>query len=139
MKTRLNFVSNSSSSSSIVYGSVVNYDDIGELIKDENNNIMCILDSQGTSGDVADFVFRVTPERLKILNDNGIKIDDGQFINVIKEWYNDGEVVAIDEPLAGGRIFEVEKDYSSPNTDKADDKRFLKWMHYRAWQTMDDD
>lgn len=139
MKTRLNFVSNSSSSSSIVYGNVVEYDNIEELIKDESNNIVCALDAQGTSGECEDFVFRVTPERLKILRDNGIDISDGQFLNVMKEWHNDGEVVKIEEPLEGGRIFELTKDYSSPNTDKANDKHFLKWMHYRAWASIDED
>ena len=119
MKVRLNYVSNSSSSSFIVYGRELDYHEAVELMADKDNNVMCILDKKGTSGEGEGFVFRMTSHRMDILKGNGIDIEKmkGRYLLAMKEWRNNGGVLDITEPLTGGRVFEIRKDNSSPASD----------------------
>ncbi len=139
MKTRQGYVSNSSSTSFIVYGKELDYYDALEAMKDESNNVICILHHKGTSGECEDFVFRMTDYRMKALKKgekslrkNMIDIENGKFLLIMKEWFNDGGVMDITEPLTGGRIYEVRKDDSSPTTDSNRDRNFAKWMKLRG-------
>lgn len=134
MRTRNGYVSNSSSSSFIVYGKELDYYDAIELMADNENKVICILDHKGTSGDVEDFVFRMTNHRMSVLEKNGIDVAqmDGRYILVMKEWFNDGGVMNITEPLTGGRIFDVRKDDSSPCTDSDRDRNFARWVKCRS-------
>jgi hypothetical protein len=133
MKARNGYVSNSSSSSFIVYGRELDYYEALERMADNGNNVMCILDRKGTSGEVEDFVFRMTNRRMNILESNGIDIEqmNGRYLLVMKEWFNDGGVMDITEPLTGGRIFEITKDDSSPTSDSDNDRNFARWVKSR--------
>ena len=130
MKVRINYVSNSSSSSFIVYGKKLDYYDALELMKE--NSVICILDRQGISGEVEDFVFEMTDGRLKKLEKNGIDVSNGEFILVMEKWDNGEEIMDVLQPLTGGRFFEVTKDESSPNTLKDNDKNFVRWVKSKA-------
>ena len=134
MKIRSNFVSNSSSSSFIIYGKKIDFYDINQedLLDATKNKIICVLDGQGTSGEVEDFVFTVTPERIATLQKNKIPFENGEFFEVMKEWGSDEEVINITEPLTGGRLYTIKKDYSSPNNDSAKNKDFLEWVHFKS-------
>ena len=135
MKTRTSFVSNSSSSSFIVYGKKTYFDELDKDMTKDGHEVICVLDSQGISGDVEDFVFTVTPYRVKQLDKCGIGFRSrGHFIEVFKRWHNDDVVMDITEPLTGGRIMSITKDYSSPCTDADNDKDFRKWLEYKKQQ-----
>ena len=133
MRVRNGYVSNSSSSSFIVYGRELDYYEALEMMADNGNNVMCILDREGTSGEVEDFVFRMTNRRMNVLESNGIDIEqmNGRYLLVMKEWFNDGGVMDITEPLTGGRIFEIRKDDSSPTSDSDNDRNFARWVKSR--------
>ena len=134
MRTRNGYVSNSSSSSFIVYGRELDYYEALDEMADDEKNVICILDHKGTSGEVEDFVFRMTDHRMNMLEKNGIDVEqmDGRYVLVMKEWFNDGGVMDITEPLTGGRIFEVRKDDSSPCTDSDRDRNFARWVKVRC-------
>ena len=132
MKTRTGYVSNSSSSSFIVYGKELDYYDALEAMAGDGKKVVCILPRKGTSGDTEDFVFRMTDYRMKALEKNGICIEDGRFMLVMKEWHNDGGVMDITEPLTGGRIYEITSDDSSPISDSDRDRNFAKWIKLRG-------
>ena len=134
MKVRLNYVSNSSSSSFIVYGRELDYHEAVELMADKDNNVMCILDKKGTSGEGEDFVFRMTSHRMDILKGNGIDIEKmkGRYLLAMKEWRNNGRVLDIAEPLTGGRVFEIRKDNSSPASDSDSNMNFARWVKSRG-------
>lgn len=131
MRIRNGYVSNSSSSSFIVYGQELDYHEAIEQMADDDKKVICILDKKGTSGEVEDFVFRITNQRMNMLEKAGIEVEHGKYLLVMKEWLNNGGVMEIAEHLTGGRIFEVRKDYSSPNTDSDKDRNFLKWVKWR--------
>ncbi len=130
MKIRSNFVSNSSSSSFIIYGKKIDFYDINQedLLDATKNKIICVLDGQGTSGECENFVFTVTPARIKLLQKNKIPFENGEFYEVIKQWKDDEEIINITEPLTGGRLYTIVKDYSSPATDSERNPDFLKWV-----------
>lgn len=134
MKTRAGYVSNSSSSSFIVYGKELDYYDALEAMADDGKKVICILPRKGISGEVEDFVFRMTNHRMNALEKAGIDVErwDGRYYLVMKEWFNDGGVMDITEPLTGGRIFEVRKDDSSPTTDSDRDRNFARWLKQRS-------
>ena len=134
MKTREGYVSNSSSSSFIVYGRELDYHEAVELMADKDNNVMCILDKKGTSGEGEDFVFRMTSHRMDILKGNGIDIEKmkGRYLLAMKEWRNNGRVLDIAEPLTGGRVFEIRKDNSSPTSDSDSNMNFARWVKSRG-------
>ena len=93
------------------------------------NKIICVLDGQGTSGECENFVFTLTPARIKMLQKNKIPFENGDFFEVIKQWDNDSGIINITEPLTGGSLYTIRKDYSSPTTDNDKNPDFLKWVH----------
>ena len=133
MSIRYGYVSNSSSSSFIVYGKKLGLSEALELCKVEGNKVACILPGCGHSGDCADFVFTLSEGRLALLKKCGIDISkyewNAEFYLSKKEWYNElSSIHEVDEPLDGGCLFVVHKDYSSPVTDADDDEGFLEWL-----------
>lgn len=134
MRIRNGYVSNSSSSSFIVYGRELDYHEAVELMADNDNNVMCILNKKGTSGEGEDFVFRMTDHRMDILKGNGIDIKKmkGRYLLAMKEWRNNGRVLDITEPLTGGRVFEIRKDNSSPASDSDSNMNFARWVKSRG-------
>ena len=134
MRIRNGYVSNSSSSSFIVYGRELDYHEAVELMADKDNNVVCILDKKGTSGEGEDFVFRMTSHRMGILEGNGIDIEKmkGRYLLALKEWCNNGRVLDIAEPLTGGRVFEIRKDNSSPASDSDSNMNFARWVKSRG-------
>ena len=130
MKIRYSYVSNSSSSSFIIYGNKLIYDEAIKAIKDKSKNIMCVFEGAGTSGDCGDFVFTMTKDRFDLFKKYDVSLKDAKFYDVIKIWGTD--IVDVKEPLTGGRLYEVSKDESSPWNDNADDKMFMKWLMRRA-------
>lgn len=132
MRLRVGYVSNSSSTSFIVYGAIVDYSDVEKLISD-GYEVICILDSKGTSGDVADFVFTVTQYRLKVLSEHGIDISNGEFIQVKGHvCVGENDELMITSPLSGGRLMEIDEDYSSPNSDSDNDQKFADWVEFNS-------
>ena len=104
------------------------------MMADKDNNVMCILDKKGTSGEGEDFVFRMTSHRMGILKGNGIDIKKmkGRYLLAMKEWRNNGRVLDITEPLTGGRVFEIRKDNSSPASDSDSNMNFARWVKSRG-------
>ena len=134
MRIRNGYVSNSSSSSFIVYGRELDYHEAVELMADKDNNVVCILDKKGTSGEGEDFVFRMTSHRMDILKGNGIDIKKmkGRYLLAMKEWRNNGRALDIACPLTGGRVFEIRKDNSSPASDSDSNMNFARWVKSRV-------
>ena len=101
MKSRFGYVSNSSSSSFLVYGlPTVDFDDVKQWL-DEGRKVYCIDEGAGTSGDCADFV--------------GIEC-----LDEVREYGG----------LSGGMFFHYYRDYKSPGTDSVDDENFVEWIKY---------
>ena len=134
MRIRNGYVSNSSSSSFIVYGRELDYHEALELMADKHNNVVCILNKKGTSGEGEDFVFRMTNHRMDILESNGIDIEKmkARYLLALKEWCNNGRVLDIAEPLTGGMVFEIRKDNSSPTSDSDSNMNFARWVKSRG-------
>lgn len=136
MKKRIGYVSNSSTSSFLIYGNRIDtLEEAKKLCEDSNNKVMCILEGMGMSGDCGDFAFTMTSERLELLKKHRFSLEENKyrarFFLVIKQWRDDEQFV-VDKPLHGGSLFFVEKDYSSPMTDAADDKGWLDWLNVHA-------
>lgn len=129
MKTRSGYVSNSSSSSFLVYGNRIDFDDIGKLLEN-GEDVLCVDEGAGTSGDCGDFVFRMTKERFEMLWWCGKKFDE-MGVDIINAKFSIQDLDMgnrIDVPeLKGGRFFEYSMDYNSPETDSVDDERFAEW------------
>ena len=134
MKTRTNYVSNSSSTSFVVYGRELDYYEALETMADDAKKVICILSGKGTSGDVEDFVFRMTNYRMNELEKAGIDINgmDATYLLAMKCGRNEVGSMDITEPLTGGMIFTFMKDYSSPNTDDDTDEKFANWVKWRT-------
>ncbi len=134
MKIRANYVSNSSSSSFLVYGNQCGFDDIERLLG-EGKEIWCVDYGAGTSGDCADFVFKMTKERFDFLKQYRETLEYKQ-MDIVCEKFIVGESrfeEKIEIPsLRGGRFFNYDRDYNSPHTDDADDEDFLEWIQYRV-------
>ena len=127
---RMGYVSNSSSSSFIVYGEVVGYRDALERM--DGANVYCIVKDGGTSGDVADFIFRMSPGRMDRLAKAGVDVSKEMFIDVGKVMKTNGFYVCdIAEPLTGGGVYDFDMDHSSPGTDSDDDGNFIDWIGHR--------
>ena len=130
MKIRSGFVSNSSSSSFVVYGNVIDHDGIDEAMK--SHKVLCVMKHRGASGSNDDFVFNLTNHRLQLLEKRGIDISNAMFVEILKVLKDRGNRFEITEPLTGGTIIEIRKDYSSPKTDSDEDNDFNDWVSYHA-------
>lgn len=133
MKTRFGYVSNSSSSSFILYGvPTESVEDIESWLEEEGTKIICVAEDQGSSGDVADFVFTLTKPRYFLLKKcMGRLLSDSSF-HVIREMYqNDDDAVVVQMPeLKNGHIFRFDRDDKSPSSDNLEDPMFLRWASW---------
>lgn len=130
MKKRGGYVSNSSSSSFIVYGTVCDFDDIARIL-DKGMEVICVDFGAGTSGDCADFVFSMTKERLALLERHKDTIRR-KGICIICKWFSVSEEMYDEKmsipDLIGGKFFDFSMDYNSPSTDSIDDEDFVEWI-----------
>lgn len=136
MKTRSGYVSNSSSTSFLVYGrDVVEWSKALKWIE-EGKRVICVDEGTGTSGDSADFVFDLTPERYALMKgyENEIINADGFYVICADysscDYNEDGMDVELPD-LEGGSFFEFQRDDNSAYTDKVNDKYFLEWLSGR--------
>ena len=132
MRSRLGYVSNSSSSSFVVYG-----DEAGSL--DEalgwiggGEKVICVSENSGHSGENADVVFTLTPERLKVF-EKGLAHEFGKgYFHIIRERFSgfvDDDCLAMDLPgLSAGSLFYYKMDYCSPAGDSEDDPDFVSFV-----------
>ena len=141
MKKRYGYVSNSSTSSFLVYGydaDVKNKREFEHLVQTCKDKVFCYLDGYGTSGDAGNFGFVVTPERLEIMKKHHVSLFDRNYhynpsvFVVVKEWRGYHKRKTVDKKLAFGHFMNFECDFSSPETDDADDKNFLDWVKFRG-------
>ena len=134
MKSRFGYVSNSSSSSFLVYGlQTETYDDIREWLE-EGRTVYCIDEGAGTSGDCEDFVFKMTPERFDLLKKYEDRMMRDRCVDIIcadSSWIECLDEKVGHPDLSGGMFFHFYRDYSSPQTEAVDDKDFLEWIKYR--------
>lgn len=117
MKTRIGFVSNSSSSSFVVIGKrVISLDEAVELSK-KGHTVIAELDDCGHSGDVEDFIFRITEETAAILrNSRMLTWRQPTYVDVSTEVKDSLDNVVITEKQRsdGSRIWFFDKDDSAP-------------------------
>ena len=134
MKNRIGYVSNSSSSSFLVYGLQTEmFDDIEEWLN-EGRTVYCIDEHAGTSGDCEDFVFKMTRERFELLKQYKDKMMNDRCVDIIcadSAWIECLDEIKEHPELSGGMFFHFYKDYSSPHTDAVDDEDFMEWIKYR--------
>ena len=124
MKTRVSFVSNSSSSSFVVIGKpVASLDKAVELSKN-GHTVIAELDDCGYSGDVEDFIFRITEETARILSvSNRTEYHKPIYIDVSRVIGESDDLVEISEVdhNDGSRIWFFDKDDSAPGLRLDDD------------------
>lgn len=134
MKKRDGYVSNSSSSSFIVYGTVCDFDDIARIL-DQGMEVICVDFGAGTSGDCADFVFSMTKERLALLERHKDTIRR-KGIGIFCKWFSVSEEMYDEKmsipDLIGGKFFDFSMDYNSPSTDSIDDEDFVEWIKHKV-------
>ena len=128
MKLRGSYVSNSSSSSYIIYGDIIeSFDEIRKSLA-RGETVIGVQKDGGYSGDCADFVFNFTPERLKKLDKCFI---GDNCLAIRKKWISKDKYGCFQIPKSeGGRLFSFRRDYSSPRTDSVADERFDTWLAY---------
>lgn len=124
MKTRVSFVSNSSSSSFVVIGKpVISLDEAVELSKN-GHTVIAELDDCGHSGDVEDFIFRITEQTAEILkNSKRTAYQKPAYIDVSRIVGESDDYVEIseDDHNDGSRIWFFDKDDSAPGIRLDDD------------------
>lgn len=134
MKKRSGYVSNSSSSSFIVYGTDCDFDDIAGIL-DQGMKVICVDYGAGTSGDCADFVFSMTKERLALLEKHKDIIRHKGVVIICKSFSVSEEmceeILSIPD-LIGGKFFDFSRDYNSPSTDSIDDEDFVEWIKHKV-------
>ena len=123
MKVRASFVSNSSSSSFIIQGKKVKFKDV------EVGNY-CVEPNGGWSGEVEDFIFKVTKYRKEEMEKAFSKQTLGNlhFIRPIQIIKEDREENLVVEKKEKGEVFVLNNDYMSPYSDSDDDENFRKWL-----------
>ncbi len=139
MKTRISFVSNSSSNSFVVYGSEVDTLKDAKDFLDMGKEVYCVDERGGTSGDCAPFVFKLTNERYELIRKSQWLQDYSKtcefHIAVADCVVVNGDSMldkTIELPeLTDGALLWYEKDYGSPATDAVDDKDFMDWYEKR--------
>ena len=128
MKIRIGYVSNSSSSSYIVYGRKIDLREAVELM--DERHVICVVPGAGTSGDAADFVFRMMSGRMKHLKGTNLG-DKAYYIDVMHEFdCDDCGMVVVGKRLEGGRTFDIDKDESSPLSDFPESSDFVEWCQW---------
>jgi len=128
MKITYGYVSNSSSASRLIYGNEIEYEDAIKFLKDTEKQILCVVEGAGSSGSCGDFVFRMTSKRKKLFDKYEVALD-GERVRYfdVKKIYG-SDIINVKEPLTGGSLYDIDWDDSSPCTDNADDKKFMKWL-----------
>lgn len=138
MKTRFGYVSNSSSSSFVVYGNKLNTREELEAALAAGRNVVMAVECGGSSGDNGDFIARITPERYALMkrklqryveknkdgNEHCIDFIDCSFRKYLEEDEFDEKALG----LSGGSPFWYAKDENSAHTDDIDDDDWLYWL-----------
>lgn len=130
MKIRMNYVSNSSSSSFVILGNKINNP---LKLMNEGKNIIVHIKNCGTSGDVGDWCIPLTPEIYDIINHHSwfnhcekpeyYELAQGTEI-VFDKTINDYRLI-VNENVSDAELICFQKDYTSPdNIDEL--KSFLK-------------
>ena len=130
MKTRSSYVSNSSSSSFIIYGTpAVTFDEVKQWLAD-GEEVFAVAENEGSSGDCADVVVKMTENRLDAIMEmyGGRKKLPFHFIKNGYVFKSEDDVSFPDSN--GGCLFFFDRDYSSPDDD--DEYGFSSWLDYRG-------
>ena len=129
MKARLGYVSNSSSSSFLVYGNRIKDEDALERAFDEGRHVICVDECGGTSGDVAACVFDVTRERYDIIKRMLDHFFDSQLklIDATACAYPEDTLIELSN-CRDGRLFYFDRDENSPQSDSLKDEYFRSWL-----------
>lgn len=121
MKIRNGYVSNSSSSSFVIFGHKIT-NPLKSL--KEGKRVFLYVEGAGTSGECEDWGMFIDEECLKLLNKSkwfDYRKDYSIFFeckNNFEEDKKDYDKVNVLEDIEGEEIFAFERDYSSPNTIK---------------------
>ena len=139
MKTRFGYVSNSSSSSFMVYGEETRDEAEIERAVSSGKTVVCVDEHAGCSGECADFVFRLTPERLgriKATQCMPLMLKRGRFHVLLSEETFDGDcTMDVTTPgISGKCLFKYRRDDRSPETDAVDDEEFACWLVKGTWK-----
>ncbi len=138
MRYRLNYISNSSSSSFVVYGRAVDSFKQACRLVDEGRTIYCVHFGAGWSGDSEDFVFKLTKERYELLlkshdfmyeTIHDIQIIDTDFVIVGDDKREADKPIHVPE-LKGGMVYAFDRDDKSAWTDSVDDEHFTQWLEW---------
>ncbi len=132
MKTRSSYVSNSSSSSFIIYGTpAVTFDEVKQWLAD-GEEVFAVAENEGSSGDCADVVVKMTENRLDAIMEmhGGRKKLPFHFIKKIYVFKSEDDVSFPDSN--SGCLFCFDRDYSSPKDDDDDEYGFSSWLEYRG-------
>ena len=128
MKIRTSYVSNSSSTSYVIYGDIMeSFDEIERSIE-HGDAVIGIQKDGGLSGDSADFIFNITEARLKLMRNRFV---GNQCLAIRKKWSSKDKYGCYQLPKSeGGRLFYFDRDYSSPLTNSVVDFHFGNWVDY---------
>lgn len=118
MKYREGYVSNSSSSSFMIRGKEIKDKTALKNVIEDGRTVWFVGEGEGTSGDVADFIMKLTRENVDMMGDAVEELWEGKDRHVIMEMKN------------GGNVYEFDMDQNSPlvKGDVRRDWRFLRWL-----------